>query len=88
MPRVILFRDYTGAEYGIDTPLTSKIDLREISKKLNIPAFVNTGSFVMERAIEEILKVVPIVEKKWNSPWWNEDVETPDIFGKVKSQQH
>ena len=33
--------------------------------------------------LEQILKVVPQVEKKWNSPWWNTDVETPRIFGKI-----
>ena len=51
LTRIVFFRDYTGAEFGIDTPLTRNIDLNEIKQDLNIPAFVNTESYVMERAI-------------------------------------
>lgn len=32
--------------------------------------------------IQKILDVVPKVDKKWSRPWWNVDVETPQIFGK------
>jgi hypothetical protein len=32
--------------------------------------------------IQKVLEIVPKVEKKWSSPWWNVDVETPQIFGK------
>jgi hypothetical protein len=32
----------------------------------------------------EVLEAVPATEKKWSNPWWNEDVETPHIFGKTK----
>lgn len=35
--------------------------------------------------IQKILDVVPKVKKKWSSPWWNVDVETPQIFGKSLS---
>lgn len=51
MGRVILFRDYTGAEFGIDTPLTCNIHLDEVKHSLNVPAFVNTESYVMEKAV-------------------------------------
>jgi hypothetical protein len=51
MTRTVFFRDYTGAEFGIDTPLTRNIDLNEIKHSLSIPTFVNTESYVMERAI-------------------------------------
>jgi hypothetical protein len=32
--------------------------------------------------IEEILAALPKVDKRWSNPWWNVDVETPQIFGK------
>jgi hypothetical protein len=51
MTRVILFRDYNGAELGIDTPLTSNIDLNEVKHSLDIPAFVNTQNYIMEKAV-------------------------------------
>jgi hypothetical protein len=33
--------------------------------------------------IQKVLEAVPKVEKKWSNPWWNVDVETPQIFGKA-----
>lgn len=30
----------------------------------------------------KVLEAVPATDKKWSNPWWNEDVETPHIFGK------
>jgi hypothetical protein len=33
--------------------------------------------------IQKVLEIVPKVEKKWSNPWWNVDVETPQIFGKA-----
>jgi len=33
--------------------------------------------------IQKVLDAVPEVEKKWSNPWWNVDVETPQIFGKT-----
>jgi hypothetical protein len=42
----------------------------------------STISRILEGA-NEILRVIPVVEKKWANPWWNLDVETPKIFGKV-----
>lgn len=67
--------------------LTFRLNLQNILEKPQLLETLKIGRTTMSRitgAIEEILKVVPIVEKKWNSPWWNEDVETPDIFGKVE----
>jgi hypothetical protein len=51
LARVVLFRDYTGAELEINTPLTSNIDFGEIRRSLQIPTFVNTGDYLMERAV-------------------------------------
>ena len=33
---------------------------------------------VVDRATE-ILKEIPLVDKKWEKSWWNIDVETPKI---------
>jgi len=33
--------------------------------------------------VNAILAGIPAVDKKWSGPWWNVDVETPQIFGKV-----
>ena len=33
----------------------------------------------------KILEAVPPIDKKWSNPWWNEDVETPHIFGKPRN---
>ncbi len=30
--------------------------------------------------IKELLEQLPTSDKKWNKPWWNLDVETPEIF--------
>jgi len=38
---------------------------------------------VMSR-VKAVLESVPTVDKKWSSPWWNVDVETPQIFGKIQ----
>lgn len=37
---------------------------------------------ILARA-NEVLKASPTVDKKWSSPWWDVDVETPQIFGKA-----
>jgi hypothetical protein len=39
---------------------------------------------IMSRA-NEVLKAVPMVDKKWSNPWWNVDVQTPAIFGKTQT---
>lgn len=30
--------------------------------------------------IEVLLKAIPLIDAKWNKPWWNTQVETPKIF--------
>ena len=66
--------------------------------KLNLENFQRNGSFLkgigladsdMERVmsrVTRILDAIPEVDKKWSNPWWNVDVETPRIFGKVASE--
>jgi hypothetical protein len=38
----------------------------------------NEISLVVER-VQTLLKAMPMVDKKWNKPWWNTAVETPLI---------
>jgi hypothetical protein len=33
--------------------------------------------------VRAVLKAIPEIDKKWSNPWWNVDVETPQIFGKI-----
>jgi hypothetical protein len=35
--------------------------------------------------IGAILSAVPALKTGWKKPWWNEDVETPEIFGRNRS---
>jgi len=38
----------------------------------------NEVSTVTQR-VQELLRALPVVDKKWNKPWWNTAVETPII---------
>jgi hypothetical protein len=51
MTKVVLFQDFTGEEFTLDMPLTSKINPTEIKEDLGIPAFIQADDFVMERAM-------------------------------------
>jgi hypothetical protein len=63
--------------------------------KLNMEKFIENDKFLKNmglpnRDIEKIisrakavLDAIPEVDKKWSKAWWNVDVETPQIFGKV-----
>jgi hypothetical protein len=54
LSKLLLLTDYDGSEYTIDTPLTSKVNLEEIKKSLNIPTFVDKESYPVERALVTI----------------------------------
>jgi hypothetical protein len=67
--------------------LTFRLNMQNILQKPQILERLGIGTSAKDRILEglnEILNVVPVVDKKWNSPWWDTDVETPEIFGKVK----
>jgi hypothetical protein len=36
------------------------------------------ASIVTDR-VSSLLKELPVIDKKWNKPWWNTAVETPVI---------
>jgi hypothetical protein len=40
---------------------------------------------IMSR-VAAVLEALPEVDRKWSNPWWNVDVETPQIFGKAGSE--
>jgi hypothetical protein len=66
--------------------------------RLNIESLLKNESHFKEiglanRSIETIfsranklLEAVPTNDKNWSNPWWNEDVETPHIFGKARQE--
>jgi hypothetical protein len=41
-------------------------------------------SLILSR-VEAMLEAIPKVDKKWSNPWWNEEIETPMIFGKTNA---
>ena len=50
-----------------------------ILRKIGIPS--NDITRIFDR-IQNVLDSIPKIEKRWSNPWWNVDVETPQIFGK------
>jgi len=60
---------------NLESILRNETILREIG----VPSSYITQIF---SRIQSILDATPEVEKKWSNPWWNVDVETPQIFGK------
>jgi hypothetical protein len=52
--RCILFKDYDGTTYEVETPLTSKVNYETIRKSLEIPDYVDKSSFTMERGLVTI----------------------------------
>jgi hypothetical protein len=59
--------------------LESLLRNESLLKKIGLPQ--NSIEIVLSRT-NEVLKAVPTADKKWSDPWWNVDVETPQIFGK------
>lgn len=70
--------------------LTFRLNLQNIVERTQIIETWKIGRSTMSRILEgsqAILKGVHVVEKRWSSPWWNVDVETPEIFGKGAKEQ-
>jgi len=63
---------------NLENMLRNETLLREIG----VPSADITQIF---SRIQNVLDAIPKVEKKWSNPWWNVDVETPQIFGKALS---
>jgi len=61
--------------------LTVTLNLRNIVERqdtLRKWMTKNEVSTVTER-VETLLKELPVIDKKWDKPWWNTAVETPEI---------
>jgi hypothetical protein len=68
--------------------LTFRLNIQNLIEKSQSLEGLQIGRSTISRILDaanQILKSVPVVDKRWNSPWWNLDVETPKIFGKVAS---
>ncbi len=65
--------------------LENLLQKEEFLKKIGV-SDSNIG-IIMSR-VNAVLEAVPPVDKKWNNPWWNVDVETPQIFGKAPMPQY
>jgi hypothetical protein len=66
--------------------LTFKLNLESLARNEKMLEEMRLPKSSIETVIQrtnEILEAVPKNDKKWNNPWWNEDVETPRIFGKA-----
>jgi hypothetical protein len=61
--------------------LTVRLNLRNIVEKVDVlKKWMSKSeiSTVTDR-IESLLNLLPVVDKKWDKPWWNTAVETPII---------
>jgi hypothetical protein len=66
--------------------LTFRLNIQNLVERSQVFEALQLGRSTISRILEganELLKGIPVVEKKWKNPWWNLDVETPKIFGKV-----
>jgi len=54
MSSYVLFKDYDGLEFTVNLPLNSCIDVGQVRKELDIPDYVDTGNFLMERGLVTI----------------------------------
>jgi len=61
--------------------LTMKLNLENLVEKSDVPRKLMSKSEVstVTDRIKALLKELPIVDKKWDKPWWNTAVETPII---------
>jgi len=66
--------------------LTFRLNLENFQRNEKLMKDIGVSQSDVERAVSRVaavLQALPQVDKKWSNPWWNVDVETPQIFGKV-----
>jgi hypothetical protein len=66
--------------------LTFRLNLESLARNEPLLKKLGLSSSNVENIMSKvnaILAGIPSIDKKWSSPWWNVDVETPQIFGKV-----
>ncbi|MEM1563046.1 MAG: hypothetical protein QW161_00020 [Candidatus Bathyarchaeia archaeon] len=61
--------------------LTVTLNLKNLVEKTDVLKKWMSKSEVsiVTYRIQELLKVLPVIDKKWDKPWWNTAVETPII---------
>jgi len=68
--------------------LTFRLNLESILRNEAILRRIGVSSADISKIfsrIQKVLDVTPKVDKKWSNPWWDVDVETPQIFGKTSN---
>ncbi|KPV65305.1 MAG: hypothetical protein AOA65_0272 [Candidatus Bathyarchaeota archaeon BA1] len=63
--------------------LTCSLNLQNIIERGDFLGKLGLTRSQISRVIDRVnslLKAIPRVDKKWDKPWWNIDVETPKIF--------
>ena len=76
----------TELEHDKKFALTFRLNLESLLRNEKLLKNIGLPDSSIEVIISRtnaILNEVPVVDKKWSSPWWDVDVETPQIFGKV-----
>lgn len=69
--------------------LTFRLNIENFQRSERFLKDIGMSQSDVERAISRVaavLQALPEVDKKWSNPWWNTDVETPQIFGKVSNE--
>ncbi|MEM4474585.1 MAG: hypothetical protein QXY75_06375, partial [Candidatus Bathyarchaeia archaeon] len=62
--------------------LTFQLNLQNLINKINVLKNEGLTSYEANKVVEmatEILNKLPKIEKRWETPWWNIDIETPQI---------
>jgi hypothetical protein len=97
---ILLDHDVGEAQGMVNTSVIRKVLERDkkfaLTFRLNIESLLRNEKLLKEMGLADsnierifsrankVLDAIPPNEKKWSNPWWNEDVETPHIFGKAK----
>lgn len=88
--RVKLYEDYDGTTYEVDVPLSSKVNVKQVSEELGIPDYVEIESLAVKRAIVTIwaarnapkIKLSEELHKKLSEPL------NPLLFGGMAVKIH
>jgi hypothetical protein len=62
--------------------LTVRLNLQNLIDRVDVLKKEGLSSLDVNKVVDratEILKEIPLVDKKWEKPWWNINVETPKI---------
>lgn len=68
--------------------LTVRLNLESLQRNetyLRRLGLSSTEIEVIMAGANALLESMPTVDKNWSRPWWNVDVETPEIFGKAEN---